>query len=258
MAAGTRGDRRCAGDRGKQRRARHRIGTGCPGPCKWGIQTAAIGSTKWRTVSFPAARISGGGVQLVRDGPRDVYAAFFGHTAGGAMDQRTDLLVSHDAGRTWIKRSDPCSPDVQNEKDIMAIAAAPGGVVASLCYPRFASGGGYIKISRDGARTFGPAKLVPDRFGAHTIAIASGRDVFLTAPFDVGATAGPRLFASHDAGGSWSTVITDAPQGPHIAVADGQLVGFPGPTVGYWLSGPTLWTTSDLGRHWALNPAPGR
>ncbi|MCU1457870.1 MAG: BNR/Asp-box repeat protein [Actinomycetia bacterium] len=231
--------------------------TGCPGPCDWRIQTAAVGSTRWRTAPSPKPRFNNS-VQLVHGGTNGVYAAFFGHTAGGAPDQTTDLLVSRNGGRTWAKRSDPCSADLTNEKDTVAIAAAAGGVVATLCYPRGATAGGYVKVSRDGARSFGRAKLIPDSFLADTVAIASARDVFLSTPFDLGTTAGPRLFASHDGGTKWTTVITEGPHGAHRAVAGTDLVGFLNSRSGYWVGGgQTIWTTADAGRSWTMNPSPG-
>ncbi len=231
--------------------------TGCPGPCDWRISTSSVGSTRWHPARFPQPRFNDS-VQLVHGGTTDVYAAFFGHTAGGAPDQTTDLVVSHDAGRTWTARGDPCAGDPKRETDTVSVAAAPGGIVASLCYPRGATTGGYVRISQDGSRTYGRAGLIPDRFLTTSIAIASSRDVLLSNPFDL-AGGGPRLFASHDGGRSWKTVITEAPAGATRATpGDWELLGFSGPSSGYWIGGgQTLWTTADRGRTWTMNPTPG-
>jgi photosystem II stability/assembly factor-like uncharacterized protein len=223
--------------------------TGCPGPCDWGIDTAAIGSTAWRPVRFPEPTHNDA-VQLVRSGLNDVYVAFFGNPASGAGTQTADLVVSHDGGRTWTRRSDPCSKDRRGENDSYAIAAAPGGVVVSVCNPRGQNGGGFVVISDDGSRTYGSALVLPDRVSADDVAITSPGDVFVTSA-NASGPVGPRLYASHDSGHHWSVAITEAPQPNQNFPTSRGLLKFLDPTHGYWLgNNQTLWTTTDGGTHW--------
>ncbi len=232
--------------------------TSCPGPAKWSIETSRPGSGTWRKVRVPPMKYGCAEVQLVRGGRNDLYAAFFGERARGNPDQTTQLIASHDGGLTWTTRSDPCGGSPANEMDTIAIGAATRGVVASLCYPRVTRGGGYIKVSRNGSRTYGRARLIPDGLPAYTIAITSLRDLLLSDPFDhqIG---GPRLYASHNGGDSWRTVITETPSGFHSLDRDGRdLLGVSGPTSAYWVgNGQTVWTTTNDGRSFTMNAAPG-
>src|SRR5256885_392552 len=75
-------------------------------------------------------------VKLAGGGRNAFYVPFFGTPASGGGPQTADLVVSHDGGQTWTRRSDPCANDPRAENGSSAIAAAAGGVVASVCNPR--------------------------------------------------------------------------------------------------------------------------
>ena len=132
--------------------------------------------------------------------------------------------------------------------DGVSLSLMPGEIVLGFDLPK-----------PEAPLRWGFAKVAPKSGAfATSIAIASPRDVLLSNPFDLGG-GGPRLFASHDGGRNWTTVITEAPAVVHSAApGDSDLLGFSGVSSGYWVGGgQTIWTTPDRGRTWTMNPGPG-
>src|SRR5205807_10297630 len=110
--------------------------------------------------------------------------------------------------------------------------------------------GGFVVISHDGSRTYGPALVLPDRLFFDDVAITSPEHVFVTSPSASGPV-GPRLYASHDGGQHWSVATAEAPQPNQYFQSSRGFLKFLDPTHGYWLGyNQTLWTTADGGTHW--------
>jgi len=225
--------------------------TGCPGPCDPLVEEAPIGSSLWRLLYV--IPVQGGRVQLVRQGPNDVYVAVYRNPAGGGQNEQTALLVSHDGGVTWSQRADPCGYSGSAENDTEDLAAAPDGVVAVLCFPRL-GGPDFVAISSDGGTAFGATASLPGNVGFQLIAVTNARNVFVaTGPNGGGQQV---LEASHDAGDHWNQAASETGQqaGSYVSPTAGFL-GFESPEVGRWIGSPTnIWTTTDGGATWSALP----
>jgi len=223
---------------------------GCPGPCDLVVEEAPLGSSSWKelyTIPIGASR-----VQLVRQGPNDVYVAVFRNPAGGAEDEQTTLFISHDGGATWSERADPCGYSGSAENDTEAMSAAPDDVIAVLCSSRF-GGPDFVDISSDGGKTFGSTTSLPGNVGFQLIAVTNAENIFVaTGPNGGGQQV---LEASHDAGRHWNQAASDTGQaGGYVSPTVGFL-GFESPDVGRWIGSPTdIWTTTDGGATWSARP----
>ncbi len=224
---------------------------GCPGPCGLRLEEAAIGSSSWRQLyAIPVQSASR--VQLVRQGPDDVYVAVFQNPAGGAQDEQTNLFISHDGGITWRERSDPCGYIGSTENDTEAVSAAPDGVLVALCFPR-PGGQDFVVISSDAGKTFRSTTPLPGREGFQLIATTSIDDVFVSTGPNGG---GPQLLeASFDGGGHWTqSAIGTGRTGLYLSPTAGFL-GFESSSVGRWIGSPSdIWTTINGGSTWFARP----
>jgi hypothetical protein len=227
--------------------------SGCPGPCEWSIEQTSVGSNTWHKLSIPALRSQAVSAQLVRQGHDNVYAAFFGHTAGGAGSAQTDLLVSRDDGRHWTLPADPCASASGGEIDSIAFAAAAGGAVAALCQPRTEERSATVVVSTDSAVTFGAQHPVVSRTGPGTIAMGSPGDIVVATPPTGGSGQfGFEADVSHDGGRTWMTAVTDVEDIGETG--GGAFLGFQSTRVGRWVGYPrTIWTTTDGGDHWTAH-----
>jgi hypothetical protein len=228
--------------------------TGCPGPCDWWVERAAVGSSDWRRLPAPSPTSQGASAQLVREGEHDVYAAFYGNPAGGGPAQAS-LIASNNGGDTWVARPDPCAVASRDEVDAVAIAAAPGGVIAALCVPRIAEDAKpSVVVSTDRAATFG--RHQPVTTGPHSgVIAATSRDDLIVATASTGGGGKFRyqVEVSHDAGRTWKTAVVDVEDLSGLTTSEAFL-GFQSGAVGRWVGYPrTIWTTKDGGDNWTAH-----
>jgi hypothetical protein len=219
---------------------------GCSPPgCQYGVQTAGLGSSKWTTVDLPAYSVDmSPGVTLARTG-RDAYLLIYGHTAGGASNAESTLLVSHNNGATWTNRGEPCMPVpagevLSAEIDSTAVGAGADGSVVVACTPRQATENvaaqSYVEVSTDRGASF--ARSDGGVFASQVTQLAVADAQNLCAQADT-------LFCTHGSG--WSRAASG-----HDSVITTNWIGFESATDGRALSddGQTLWTTHDAGRTW--------
>jgi photosystem II stability/assembly factor-like uncharacterized protein len=221
-------------------------GTGCPGPCNVRVLVAKNGSSAWTPAPLPTPNgaTGGDGVAFSRNGDEAVLANL-GHPAGGATDAHATLFLSHDAGRTWTSRADPCPQRGGSEVDTITVLADPGGVVTVGCAPR-SGAAEFVAVSRDGGTTFTPASGRTAQL-PYGDGLAGSPDGLLLAG-QVGQPGGPPLAQSTDGGGSW-----------HAAPVSGSLtwLGAESDSVARAVTDRrVLWTTYDDGRHWAAQTFP--
>ncbi|MHB1500093.1 MAG: hypothetical protein ACYCYK_02800 [Candidatus Dormibacteria bacterium] len=218
---------------------------GCPGPCDWSIDQAAIGQNVWRPIYTPPATFNHGQVVLLRQGPSDIYAAFLGNLAGGAAGQlAAQLAVSTDGGSSWVIRPDPCAT-VSPHYGAADFAAASAGLLVALCRTASGTKAG-IEVSTNAGATFGPLEPLP-RLGQGVyseIAAASPQSIVVAA-------SGVELLVSSSGGRHWQ--VAAAPKArPSASTPTSTFLGFESPLIGRWVGPPnTLWSTTDGGLTWA-------
>jgi photosystem II stability/assembly factor-like uncharacterized protein len=223
--------------------------SGCPGPCDVVLRRAPRGSTAF--AALPAFRHStlGYGDTLVGAGGSLVEVEF-GHVAGGAEGAYAHLGISHDKGRTWSFRGDPCRQPGRLEVDSTEVVAA-GRYLALLCVVR-TTGAGSIALSRDGGRSFERLHPPPNsRDGyASEIAVDAGGDLAILDSV----TAGNRISVSYDTGRTWRVAYRRrAPGGGPLASPTLALFG----RSLRWVADPqTLLRSDDSGRTWRSNSPP--
>jgi photosystem II stability/assembly factor-like uncharacterized protein len=217
---------------------------GCPGPCDWSIDEAPLGQSDWQTLYTPPSNFNHGQVVLLRQGPKDIYAAFLGNAAGGASGrQAAQLVVSADAGASWTVVADPCAA-ADPRYGARTFAAAPGGVLVALCETASDSRAG-VEVSTDSGANFGPMELLPrPRSGAYSELAAASSHLLLAA------VPGVQLVQSTDGGHHWQTVVLLKTH-PLASTPTSTFLGFESPLVGRWIGPPDrLWTTTDGGLSW--------
>ena len=221
-------------------------GSGCPGPCRPALERAATGGHAWTTVRrWP--RAPGFGEQLVGGGT-NLYVILYGHIAGGAGSAHATIEVSHDLGRTWSSRADPCGGSGAQEQDALAAAAARD-LLAVLCTRRTGQGQGsaFTTLSRDAGRTFTAGARVPVT-APEQIAVGNGGN-------SGGGNFDYELGLSEDGGRSWRVAVRD--RKPLSKDLEAGPLQFVVPRAVSWIGSPhVVWLSSDAGRNWRNSPAP--
>jgi hypothetical protein len=227
--------------------------SGCPGPCGITVERAPIGSTSWSVLYSYPKDTEAGAVELVAQGSDDLYVVTYENPAGGAQNEQSLWLISHNGGATWHTRSDPCGYSGTTENDTVGLAAAPGDVVAVLCAPRL-TGTSFVKVSGDGGLNFGSPSLLPTNAGFKLIGATSGQDIFVAG--SPGAGNPSVLAASHNGGASWQVVASGSVINPVMEYGYAGFLGFESPAVGRWVGNPqVIWTTYDGGYTWVSAPS---
>jgi photosystem II stability/assembly factor-like uncharacterized protein len=213
-------------------------GSGCPGPCHLGVETAPVGSMAWTTRSLGSTgSLFVGNAVFNRTGAR-AYLLVEANPAGGGEYERSTLFRTADDGRTWTMAGEPC-PQLGREDDSTLPSSGPDGSWAVLCRPRGVSGNAYAATSADGGRTFHAGSF---RFGsafAQAVGAASSRVLIVS---------GDETYRSTDGGNHFARLSANAGSSP------GRLswLGFSTTSVGHGLSADrrSAWTTRDGGRTW--------
>jgi photosystem II stability/assembly factor-like uncharacterized protein len=221
-----------------------RTSNGCPPGCPYAVERAPVGSTSWVRASTPA--LLGNAAHLLRQGD-DAYLFLAKNPAGGAPDAHPQVVVSHDRGRTWTGRPDPCGPVGQDdpaETDAADAATAPDGTLVVLCRARAAGGPATLRVSTDRGATFGPALALPAGTAAYAVAAASLDHLVVRT--SRGSVA--ELVRTGDGGRTFTTVVrtaeADAPSRGFLAFTTAD--------VGTWNDprGALVWRTMDAGASW--------
>lgn len=221
------------------------------------VQRADVGSSTWRTVLTPARGREVDSGSLVRQGNR-LVVLLRGHTAGGALDARSQVFVSTDDGASWTDRQEPCGPLTADEVDTTQVALAPGSLTVLCRYrvARPAGGDTFVRVSTDDGATFGPARTVPAPYSAELLATVRGALVVSAKYASTNKSAlvnGDFLVRSTDGGSHWARVALQAPAGSPYG---SRFLAFTTDTVGTWV-GPdprVLWRTTDAGATWTSAP----
>lgn len=225
-------------------------GGGCPSVCDVALARARAGATTFLPVRAFRSPSQGFGETIVGAG-RMLYAAGFGHPAGGVRGAYTRLSISRNAGRTWALRGDPCREPGRPEVDSAQIVAA-GPYVALLCELRV-SGRASIVLSADGGRSF--STLHPPVANGNQIALDAEGDLAIANGVIAGG--GPwtyRLAVSTDRGRSWRIALTR-----RAVVAQSRppsSIAIFGRSLRWVLGDETLWTSDDAGGTWRATAAP--
>jgi photosystem II stability/assembly factor-like uncharacterized protein len=225
-------------------------GGGCPSVCDVALALARAGTTTFLPVRAFRSPSQGFGDSIVGAG-RVLYAAGFGHPAGGVRGAYAVLSISRDAGRTWALRGDPCAESGRPEVDSTQIVAA-GRYVALLCELR-RSGKASIALSADRGRTF--SRVHPPVTNGNQIALDAGGDLAI-ANGVIGGD-GPwtyRLAVSSDRGSTWRVALTHT-----TVVSRGtppSSIAIFGRSLRWVMDDHTLWTSDDAGRTWRATSAP--
>jgi photosystem II stability/assembly factor-like uncharacterized protein len=220
----------------------------CAPGCTFGVQTAAIGSSAWTTVTLPGPRSQSDAVTLARSG-HQAYLAEYGNPAGGAGGAQAVLFTSADDGASWVNRDEPCpqlgaAASPSPEVDSTALTTAPDGSLTLLCAPRGAQTGQFAITSTDGGVSF----------SAPSATVGSGLQLVGAASASILFVAGAQLYRSTDGGASWRPAAGVSGTPPGIAAGASGLgfLGFETAQVGRWVSADlsTIWTTTDAGASW--------
>ena len=218
--------------------------TGCPGPCDWSIDQAALGENVWQTLYTAPSSVNQAKVLLLRQRPNDIYVASVGIAQSGAAAPTAQLVASSDGGATWQRHGDPCAASVPTYQTTN-LAVAPGGVLVALCASTRSSRSGVV-VSTDGGDHFVQLQLLPSTIrGAFTEVAATGpADIFAAVP-------GVELAESTNGGRRWAVAITIRPE-PQSKGPTSSFLGFESPLVGRWIGPPdVLWTTTNGGATWS-------
>ncbi|MGI8679869.1 MAG: hypothetical protein ACR2LX_14550 [Jatrophihabitans sp.] len=215
---------------------------GCPPGCAYRVQTAAVGSSAWRTVTLPGPYPLGDGAQLGRANGV-AYLEAYGNPAGGGQTETAVLWTSTDNGTSWRNRGEPCPRVGGQEYDSDTLSVAPDGSASVVCRPRLQQGHQFTVTTTDGGRTFHAGSRTA--LGAESVTAfgaASSRVLLVGLGDTFRSTDDGRRFARLGANGGSS------PGNPHY-------VGFASSTVGHAISSDrrTLWTTRDSGATWTAH-----
>ena len=226
---------------------------GCPGPCGLSLLQQRAGATTWTAVSAP---FDGGGTgivpQIVSTDSARVFVAFYGNIAGGAS--HAFFYITTNLGRSWSIRADPCGGTGRTEKDALDTSAAGPNRVVVECLSKADPNNGFIVVSHDGGKSFGPRRPIPPSlFGAMVAAASASTIVLASGNINGGGAFTYLVETSTNDGMTWRTVVRD-PENLTGSAAGGSYLAFISPTVGHWIGyGNKLWTTTDGGEHWTAS-----
>lgn len=209
-------------------------GTGCPGWCNIGVQTAANGSATWTTVALPDSNVISDQTPVLSRGGSDAYLLVSANPAGGASSATSTLFVSQNDGQSWSNVGEPC-PQIGGEVDSSSVTAGATGQVSVLCTTRQQPGRSFVATSTDAGQ----------HFSAAVGTVPATQTTLLTGdPATELVVAGTGLSRSTNGGTSWQVV-------PAITGAV-SWVGFESSTVGRAVgdSGAVIWTTDNAGVTW--------
>lgn len=214
-------------------------GSGCPGPCIDGIETAPTGAVQWSKAAFTKPTMTVTDLILTRS-RSDAYLLVTANPAGGAQGETSVLYGSHDSGATWTNLGEPCPQGVGGaEVDSSTVTTAYDGTVVVGCVKRQPPHPVWVAESSDGGRTFHARPAFAKTF-LDSIAAASASDLVAQAP---------DLYRSVDGGQHFTPV-----QGPQHT----SWLGFETSTTGHAIEAPPrgsthgslYWTTRDGGQTW--------
>ncbi len=190
----------------------------CEGTCSYALEREELGTGSWQRVSTP---ISGSPSLLILR--TDAYVV-----------DGSELRRSHDSGATWTPVPDPCG---RADHTLTSASEAPDGVFVVLCSAREQPASSFIRVSGDGARTFGLPLDVPIRT-VGVVRAASAQTVLIGD--------GTGVTVSSDGGATWHTTLTASPA-PGSSIA----LGWENPeTARASFDTDAIWTTRDAGRTW--------
>ncbi len=225
---------------------------GCPGPCQPIVQTAAVGSSSWRTVIGRLVVPDRSGTAQILSSGSTVLVALYGSQAG-PVPAYASVYRSASGGRSWRKLPDPCTGlgphGSREEEDLTAVAAAPNGVFAGLCTPHVGIGR-FVITSTTAGRSWRKGGAVPRTQFSQLIAAASSTTLAVsTGPSGGAGTFTAKLLVSTDAGQHWKLMATDHQRLGKLGAP--AWLGFQNATTGRWIGDPHgIWTTHEPGRSW--------
>ncbi|MCU1593170.1 MAG: glycosyl hydrolase, repeat-containing protein, partial [Frankiales bacterium] len=208
------------------------------------VERSTLDSPRWLPV-HETHGVNLVSASLVRRGSRLIVLER-GHTAGGAQDARSQVLISNDGGDTWVEHQDPCGPlSTTDEVDASEVALAADGVVVALCQHRNGSGS-LIRVSTDSGRSYERARPLPST--ASLLAAAGGA---IVVAIDDGLPR-RRLVRSTDQGRTWVTVATQSSDPRYSS----EYLAFTSERLGTWIGGDRrrLVRTADSGATWKDQP----
>ena len=227
---------------------------GCPGPCGLSLLQQRAGASTWTTVRSPFDGIDIGVTpQLVSTDSARVIVAIYRNIAGGVMSHAA-FYITTNLGRSWSIRADPCGGTFRTEKDAVSTSAAGPNLVVVECMAKGDSNTGFVMVSHDGGKSFGPRRPIPPSlFGAMVAAASASTIVLASGNINGGGAFTYLVETSTNDGMTWRTVLRD-PENLTGSAAGGSYLAFISPTVGHWIGyGNRLWTTTDGGEHWTAS-----
>jgi len=179
--------------------------SGCPGPCKLGVEYAGIGGTTWKGAALPAGPVDASSRALTRTSS-DAYPSAFQGTA--AQPQPAIIFVSTDAGHTWARLAqDPCAAISDSLTFVgRELTTAADGSVSVLCA---GPGNDAIAFSTDHGAQFTAGKVFEVDGGSAGGLTAGSATTFLISG-DKG------VYRTVDGGQNWKLVIPDATSGSAV------------------------------------------
>jgi len=218
---------------------------GCPPGCTYTVQTSAIGSTTWKTVSLPTPA-TGVGVTLARTAS-SAYLMTYANPAGGAEKETSTLFTSSDDGSSWISRGEVCAqkPGPNGEVDSASMTGGSDGSIEVLCQPRKATttDSSWVTVSTDGGKKFHASVGLLNAGQPGLVGAGTAQDFCVQGE--------NQLSCTHDGGSTYSAAQAVG-KGPKHAL----WLGFENQSDGRALeissTGSNLWTTHDGGSTWKL------
>ena len=212
--------------------------------------------TSWRTLlQIPEG--AGLGTELdtaglVLQGAETIYLPIYGNVAGGG-DAAATLFRSLDGGQTWQELADPCGGSHLPGNVAISFAAASGGQLTALCFPRGGSPGWAVITSDDSGSSWGPRRTVPgSALDLELIAAPGPGTLVVGSPMTTGSgLVTSTLLVSTDGGEEWSTAATDQIDLGSAPLGVSLWLGFEDAATGRWVGDDqTIWTTTDGGMTW--------